>query len=234
LGPLVLLFVVRFLENTTKSNYTDQSTTKWLGMLSYSIALELQHQLVELTQKDINSLVVLGMEHPSVITLGKRANPQEEINVKLELLTDLNIQCYKVDRGGFATLHSPGQLVIYPILKLSNYGLTIKDYLCLLQKTTLEFFNHHNIKAFAKENSPGIYTENGKIAFFGIRVQRGVAFHGLSINVSNETEDFSLIKSCGSSLEKFDKMSSHKITVPLETLYKQWSDIFLYNLGEVT
>lgn len=170
------------------------------------------------------------MEHPSVITLGKRANPEVEIKTSLETLEDLNIQCYKVDRGGFATLHSPGQLVVYPIFKLSDYNLTVRSYLCLLQKTTQEFFERFGIKTFTKDNSPGLYTDNGKIAFFGIRVQKGVTFHGLSINVSNEIEDFALIKSCGTSSEKFDLMKSYGVCNPLEELYTEWVNIFLKKL----
>jgi lipoyl(octanoyl) transferase len=186
---------------------------------------------VSLLHKGRHSLTVLGMNHPSVITLGKRADPSKEIKIDLESLENLNIQYYKVERGGFATLHSPGQLVIYPVFKLENYNLSIKEYLCLLQKSTIEFFKHNGIKTFAKENSPGVYTEKGKIAFFGIRVQKGVVFHGLSINIQNELEDFGLIKSCGSNVESFDKMSFYDVTHSLEELFKQWSDIFLYNLG---
>ena len=197
----------------------------WLGRVPYSIALELQNELVEQSlQHEQDALI--GLEHPSVITLGKRAEPKDEIKVDLDSLNDLNIQYYKIDRGGHATLHSPGQLVIYPIINLSKYNLSVRDYLCVLQKTTLEFFNKYDIKSYAKENSPGIYTENGKIAFFGIRVTRGVSFHGLAINVCNNTEDFSLIKSCGSNFENFDQMKKHNVNESLEKLFNEWSYIF--------
>ncbi|MES2768310.1 MAG: lipoyl(octanoyl) transferase LipB [Bdellovibrionota bacterium] len=175
-------------------------------------------------------MTILGVEHPSVITLGKRAEPSEEIKITLDSLEDLNIQYYKVDRGGHATLHSPGQLVIYPILNLSEYGLTVRDYLCALQKSTIAFFDQLGIKTFAKEDSPGIYTKKGKIAFFGIRVKKGIAFHGLAINVSNDTEDFSLIRSCGASLETFDRVADHGVKMPLADLYSRWTDAFLENI----
>jgi lipoyl(octanoyl) transferase len=121
--------------------------------------------------------------------------------------------------------------VIYPILKLSDFNMSIRDYLCLLQKTTIEFFKNHGIETFTKDESPGVYTSSGKIAFFGIRVQKGVTFHGLSINVSNEIEDFSLIKSCGSNVEKFDQMTAYGISEPLEILFQKWMKIFLQKLG---
>lgn len=197
-----------------------------MGAVPYSIALELQHDLSDKIEADLHPTTILGVEHPSVITLGKRANPEEEIKVSLDSLDDLNVQCYKVDRGGHATLHSPGQLVIYPILKLSNYNLSVRDYLCVLQKTTIEFFNQLGIKTFAREDSPGIYTKNGKIAFFGIRVKKGVAFHGLAINISNEIEDFSLIRSCGINAEKFDKVQNYGVNQSLESFFHQWIEIW--------
>lgn len=162
------------------------------------------------------------MEHPSVITLGKRADPKEEIKINVDSLEDLNIQYYKIDRGGHATLHSPGQLVIYPILKLSEHNLSVRDYLCTLQRATIQFFKSLGIETHAKEDSPGIYTEKGKIAFFGIRVQKGVTYHGLSINVFNETEDFSLIRSCGTNQEKFDKIKDYGVDDSLESLFQKW------------
>lgn len=168
-----------------------------------------------------------------MITLGRRAEPEEEIKINIDSLEDLNIQYYKIDRGGHATLHSPGQLVIYPILKLSNYDLSVRDYLCVLQKTTIVFFKSYGIDTFAKEDSPGIYTSTGKIAFFGIRVKKGVAFHGLAINVSNEMEDFSLIRSCGMNTESFDQMSFYGVSEPLEQIYKRWTDTFLSFLKKV-
>jgi lipoate-protein ligase B len=200
-----------------------------LGRVPYAIALDIQNQWVERIL-NTSEMAILGLEHPSVITLGRRAKPEEEIKIKMDSLEDLNIQYYKVDRGGHATLHSPGQLVIYPILKLSSYGLSVRPYLCALQKATISFFAQYGIKTFAKEDSPGIYTEKGKIAFFGIRVKRGIAFHGLSINVTNEMDDFSLIKSCGTNFEKFDQMSLYGVSDSLDQLYCSWTDLFLQTL----
>jgi lipoyl(octanoyl) transferase len=201
-----------------------------LGTVPYSVALEFQHQLVQDIERNPKSMTILGVEHPSVITLGKRALPQEEIKIELSSLEDLNIQCYKVDRGGHATLHSPGQLVIYPIFNIQEYGLSVRDYLCALQKSTIAFFNQLGIKTYAKDNSPGIYTSQGKIAFFGIRVKKGTTFHGLSINVTNDTEDFSLIRSCGASTETFDKIASHGVKIPLDQLYSIWTNAFFQEL----
>ncbi len=201
-----------------------------MGTVPYSVALEFQHQLVQDIERNPKSMTILGVEHPSVITLGKRALPQEEIKIELSSLEDLNIQCYKVDRGGHATLHSPGQLVIYPIFNIQEYGLSVRDYLCALQKSTIAFFNQLGIKTYAKDNSPGIYTSQGKIAFFGIRVKKGTTFHGLSINVTNDTEDFSLIRSCGASTETFDKIASHGVKIPLDQLYSIWTNAFFQEL----
>lgn len=202
-----------------------------MGTVPYSVALELQHQLVDHIELNSKSMTILGVEHPSVITLGKRAIPEEEIKIDINSLDDLNIQYYKVERGGHATMHSPGQLVIYPIFNITEYGLSVRDYLCALQKSTIAFFKEIGINVYAKEDSPGIYTTTGKIAFFGIRVKKGITFHGLAINVSNEIEDFSLIRSCGANTETFDKISSYGIQKPLSELYAMWTDAFLKEIN---
>jgi lipoyl(octanoyl) transferase len=204
---------------------------KWLGTVPYSIGLELQHNFLEQIESHHHPGIILGMEHPSVITLGKRAEASEEIKVSMDSLDALDIQCYKIDRGGHATLHSPGQLVIYPIFKLADYGLTVKDYLCLLQKSTIEFFKEYGISCYAKDDFPGIYTENGKIAFFGIRVKKGTTYHGLSINVENDTENFSLIRSCGVQSETFDRMKNYGVQSSLEELFLLWVKFFRKKFG---
>jgi lipoate-protein ligase B len=205
--------------------------SQWIGTVSYSVALELQNQIAQKILTDQTQIHVLGLEHPSVVTLGKQGSVQKDVLVNLSTLEDLNIQYYQVDRGGHATLHNPGQLVIYPIANLKECDIGIKDYVCLLTKVTQEFFRKKNVETFCKEKNPGLFTSKGKIAFFGLRVLRGVTLHGLSINISNDLEEFSLIKSCGKEKENFDQLNSYLIqSENLEALFFEWNQIFTAHL----
>jgi lipoyl(octanoyl) transferase len=217
-------------KKTTKSNCIDSSgiNSQWLGSVSYSVALELQNEIAKNLLADTSKKVqILGLEHPSVVTLGKQGSVQADILVDLQTLDDLNVQYYQVERGGHATLHNPGQLVIYPMANLNECNIGIKDYVCLLTKVTQKFFKTKNVETFFKENDPGLFTNEGKIAFFGLRVSRGITLHGLSINISNNLEDFSLIKSCGKEKENFDLLNRHLTEdLDLKKLFYEWTEIF--------
>lgn len=198
---------------------------KWLGTIPYSIGLELQQELVETSIQKQKSYII-GLEHPKVVTLGRRASFEADIKVSPEDLDSLNYQYYRVERGGHATLHNPGQLVVYPILSLEKHGLTVRDYVCLLQKTTQKLLQEVGIESEWRDQNPGLYTSKGKIAFFGIRIKKGTTYHGLSLNVSNELEDFFVIKSCGKDSEIFDKVSLYDPNASCQNLFEKWCELF--------
>jgi lipoate-protein ligase B len=139
-------------------------------------------------------------------------------------LRERNIPIVGVERGGQATLHNPGQLVIYPHINLRARGVKVKEYVEHVELTTKRFLQRFGIDAFCKGDEPGLYTLRGKIAFFGVRVQRGFTSHGLSINVRNHIEDFGLIRSCGKSEESFSRMQDYGVTAPLSFLFKCWCE----------
>ncbi len=166
--------------------------SKWLGLTPYSKALDQQAQAWQQVHNKELSGVILGCEHPAVITLGRSAQRDSELKLQA---TDFEV--YQIDRGGQATLHNPGQLVIYPIISLNDYNLRIKDFIFLLEQVSINTLSELGVESFRKENSPGLYTENGKIVFIGIRIDQKITRHGISINVKNNLWDFDKIRICG-------------------------------------
>ncbi len=179
--------------------------------------------------------VILGCEHPVVVTLGRSADIQQSIYAHAQhetISSSLQLPVHVTDRGGLATLHSPGQLVIYPILPLRKYGMGVRDYVNLLEQTTIELLSNSGIESYVKEDS-GVYTKKGKIAFIGIRVEKGVSRHGLSLNVSNDLNLFSKIVSCGVSNRSLDLMQDYCAKqLQLSAVFEQWCHIFALNLSK--
>ena len=160
---------------------------------------------------------ILGMQHPAVITLGYRAHAENEI------LSADAIPTVKIDRGGLATIHSEGQLVIYPILQLSQYGLGVRQYVDLLLETTAHVLRQsYGISAQRDESGVGLFTAAGKIVFCGIKVKSGVTQHGLSINMKNDLALFRHIIPCGFQNPKFDKVENYVSEFSPKDFFDSW------------
>ena len=200
--------------------------TKWLDRMSYQDSLKVQQNFIRQSQ-DTGSCYLLGLEHKSVITLGLSAKGQD-ILVSSSMLKQKGITVVWTKRGGKTTCHSPGQLVIYPIVPLKKLQISIKEYVYLLEDVTRDFLKHFGIDCLPRDlkKPAAIYTQKGKIAFFGIQVQKGIASHGLAININNDLNIFSLIRSCGIDSEKMDSMSCYQKTKPSPLLLEQWSQLF--------
>ena len=200
--------------------------TKWLYCISYQRGLQMQQHFVE---KSIHTglCYVLGLEHFPVITLGLNAQVQD-ILTPSHILKQKNIEIVWTKRGGKATCHSPGQLVIYPIMPLKKFQLSVKQYVYLLEEVTRDFLKSLGVNLIKQKKGPvAIYTQKGKIAFFGVQIQRGIAFHGLSINISNDLNFFSLIRSCGIEFDSFDRVSHYCTTMtPSLAALEIWTAIF--------
>lgn len=191
----------------------------WLGNTSYKTALEFM--------KNSRSEELLGLEHPPVVTLGRRGSVEVDLTSKFD---SSNFELYKVERGGQATLHSPGQLVIYPLITLRKYGLGVRQYVAHLERATMETLFDYGVKSEKRCDEPGLYTNDGKIAFFGIRIQDGRTQHGLAINLHNDLELFNAINSCGRSREQFDSLSHQGYEVKSEEFFQRWCNNFKQGL----
>lgn len=188
---------------------------RWKGLTPYSKALNTQLQHHEAV--DEKGAVLLGYEHPQVITLGVRGNQAQDV------LSQDGFEVVKVDRGGEATLHNPGQLVVYPVLSLKQLNLGAREYVELLQTVTQETLSQIGIQTFIKPGCPGVYTTRGKMASFGVRIKNKVTYHGLAINVCNNLQDFKSIKACGVLGALVDQVSFYS-DITTKKLFFKWCE----------
>ena len=130
------------------------------------------------------------VEHDPVFTLGQAGKPEH-------VLAPGDIPVVKVDRGGQVTYHGPGQIVVYPLLRLPRLGIGVRDYVCRIEQAIIDTLAEWNIGAERQDGAPGVYVGRAKVAALGIRVRRGCTFHGLAFNVAMDLEPFRRINPCG-------------------------------------
>lgn len=205
----------------------DRISFQYIGHCSYKPALTVQQDcwLQVLATRSMG--FVLGVEHSNVVTLGKRGSLTADVMFPETQLSARDFEIVRTDRGGQATIHTPGQLVIYPILPLREMGFTVSSYVQLLLSVSIEVLAAYGIAAKCGENT-GLYTENGKICFVGIRVEKGVTRHGISLNISNDLSLFQVIRPCGMSGARIDSVLKASGQNPgLSEVFELWQKIFL-------
>jgi len=171
-----------------------------LGRIDFLSALAIQKKILQEVIQRASSDTIIFCEHPATITLGRLAR-EDNILAKRDLLNDLGIPVVDIDRGGDVTLHSWGQLVVYPIFNLVNHGRDLKKFLFNLEQVVIDFLQYFGIKGERRMGFTGVWIGNKKIASIGIGVRKWVTFHGIAININNDLDYFSFIRPCGMDVE---------------------------------
>lgn len=166
-----------------------------LGTVEYEAALRLQNRLAEARLREETEDVLLVLQHPPVITLGKSGKAHNVLAP--EKLAEKKIKVVYTDRGGDVTYHGPGQLVVYPILNLNLHGLSIPDYVWNLEEVTVRLLARFGIAAGRLEKLRGVWVGQEKICSLGVHLSRGISKHGLALNVNTNLDPFMLINPCG-------------------------------------
>jgi lipoate-protein ligase B len=174
---------------------------RWLGRIGYRDAWALQHELVERRIAGEIPDQLLLLEHPAVLTLGRNAE-DGHVRASAEELAARGIEVIRVERGGEVTYHGPGQLVAYPILALSRRGLLLRPMVRALEGAMVDTCLAFGVVADRRDGHPGCWCDvvgdaPRKIGALGIRVERGVSYHGIALNIDPDLADFDLIDPCG-------------------------------------
>ncbi|NPA80310.1 MAG: lipoyl(octanoyl) transferase LipB [Thermotogae bacterium] len=164
---------------------------EWLGTVPYSEAWELQRRLHAEVVSGGEERVLL-LEHPPVITLGKSAKP-ENLLVPEEELERRGVEVFRVDRGGDATFHGPGQLVAYFILRTESAKRTVEA----LEEVVKRSLNRVAALNFTEGPHAGVWVDGRKIASIGLALKRGATMHGFALNLTIDLSYFLLINPCG-------------------------------------
>jgi lipoate-protein ligase B len=163
--------------------------------MEYQEAYDLQLSMVEKVHSVQEPNTLLMLEHPHVYTKG-RLSKQSDVLLPEEDLAAQGIAVLETDRGGQVTYHGPGQLVVYPIVNLKDWGGPVK-YVRALEQVVIATLAEMGITANCESGNTGVWTGHGKIAAIGVKISRGIAFHGLSLNVNTDLTYYQHIIPCG-------------------------------------
>jgi lipoyl(octanoyl) transferase len=178
----------------------------YLGRVDYDDGLRLQAEIAGLRLQGRVENVLLLLEHPPVLTLGRNAR-RENVLASDELLTRRGVTLHEINRGGDVTYHGPGQLVGYPIFDLrslknaSGGRLGPVDFVRMMEEALIRLCGVYGVRAGRVKGLTGVWCGEGlqerKIGAIGIHVARGITSHGFAFNVRTDLRDFQLINPCG-------------------------------------
>ena len=171
-------------------------TLRLVGLTPYQRAFELQRERrAAIESGQLGNLLVL-LEHPPVLTLGRRADP-EHILLSDAQLREQEFETHRIDRGGDVTYHGPGQLVAYPILDLRQWRTSIRWYLRTLEEVLIHVLARYDLPGERVEGLTGVWVRGAKVAAIGVGIHNWVTTHGIALNVAPDMTHFTYIVPCG-------------------------------------
>ncbi len=159
--------------------------------------------------------VVWACEHEPVYTTGRRS-------VDNRLQARLDAALIHTDRGGEMTFHGPGQVMFYPVISLRRRRIAPRDYVRLLEQSCINLLAGLGVKSGRRKGLPGVWVQTGKIAAVGLRISRGVAYHGMALNVNVAPGWFEAINACGTGWPSVNLYSLISYFQAPEILAGQW------------
>lgn len=167
-----------------------------LGRVPYGPVLALQRRLHQARRAQLLPDLLLALEHEPVVTLGRDGSAQDLLLPEAELRRS-GVEVFSVERGGAATYHGPGQLVLYPILDLRALGMSLRGYVWALEEVMIRTGRAFGAELFRRPGLPGAWHPQGKVGFLGVYVRGWVTLHGLALNVDLRPNGFAWIVPCG-------------------------------------
>ena len=175
---------------------------EWLGRIGYREAWARQKTLLEQRAAGEIDDRILLLEHDPVLTLGRQADESHVLASPREL-GRRGIEVIRVERGGEVTYHGPGQLVGYPIIRLGDRGILVRPLVAALEAAMIATCARLGVAAIRRDGHPGCWIQGDpdrphrKIGALGLRIERGVSYHGIALNIDCDLRDFELIDPCG-------------------------------------
>ena len=192
--------------------------------IPYKKAMLFLNKRVEQVKNGDNKELIWILEHPRTYTAG--------ISFKKKEIIDKKIKIIETNRGGKITVHNPGQKIIYFVINLNNRKKDIRKLINAIELSIIEFLKILKIVAKKDKKNIGIWVKGKKIAAIGLRVSRWVAFHGFSINISNNLKEYLKVVPCGLSNTKITSVYSEKKIIP-KNFEMKLVNIFIKNINKI-
>ena len=193
-------------------------------LVPYKRAMNLLEKRVVDVQKGKEKELLWILEHPKIYTGGVRSKDSEILDKRIEYIS--------TNRGGKITLHNPGQKILYFVINLNKRKKDIRRFINIIEKSVIEFLNIYKISGKSDKKNIGIWVKNKKISAIGIRVKKWIAYHGCSININNNLQDYKKIIPCGLDNKKVTSLKDLGI-YKINNINENLERIFLKNLSKI-
>ena len=198
-----------------------------LGLIDYESGLAIQKETEQAVKLGTQPDTLLLLEHPHTLTIGRRGD-SSAVLLDAEQLQQRNVTVFETNRGGKVTYHGLGQLVGYPIVKLSPDREDVHRYMRDLEEVLIRALSDFGIEAFRIDGLTGVYTARGKIAAIGVHIARWVTTHGFALNVNTDLSYFNFIIAC-----EGEPVTSMEQLLGSETPLHEVEDRIVERFGEV-
>jgi lipoyl(octanoyl) transferase len=195
-----------------------------LGLVEYQPTWDAMKRLTADSTADTRDEIWL-VQHPPTFTQGLAGKPEH-------LLFNSDIPVVKIDRGGQITYHGPGQIIAYLLLDLRRWHIGVRDLVRLMEQAVIDVLAEYQITAQGREDAPGVYVGNAKIASLGLKIKNGYCYHGLAFNVNMDLTPFSYINPCGYAGLQVTQTCELGITAAIAELQAQLAQNLVHGLQQ--
>ena len=190
----------------------------------YKFAMNFLNKRVEKVKANRGRELLWILEHPTSYTAGIRSKSTEVLDKKIKIIS--------TNRGGKITLHNPGQKIIYFVLNLNKRKKDIRKLINSIEKSIIEFLKIYKVKGKKDKKNIGIWVNKKKIAAIGLRVSKWVAYHGCSININNNLNQYLKIIPCGLDNQKITSVYN-ETGIIIKNIEKKIRNIFIKNINKI-
>ena len=190
----------------------------------YERAMKLLEKRVVDVEKGKKKELLWILEHPRIYTGGVRSRESEILDKKIKYIS--------TNRGGKITLHNPGQKIVYFVINLNKRKKDIRRFINIIEKSVIEFLKIYKINGKSDKKNIGIWVKSKKISAIGIRVKKWIAYHGCSININNNLQDYKKIIPCGLDNKKVTSLKVLGV-YKINNVNKNLEKVFLKNLSKI-
>ncbi len=187
--------------------------TRFMGLVEYEPTWQAMKAFTAARNADTRDEIWL-LQHPPVYTQGQAGKPEH-------LLRANNIPVVKIDRGGQITYHGPGQIVAYLLLDLRRRKLNVRELVRLMEQAAIDLLAQHGVSAQGREDAPGVYVDDAKIAALGLKIKNGCCYHGLALNSDMDLSPFANINPCGYAGLRVTQAKDLGIRTPIAEMEQQ-------------
>jgi lipoyl(octanoyl) transferase len=197
---------------------------KSLGLVEYQPTWDAMRAFTAARTSETRDEIWL-VQHPPVYTQGLAGKPEH-------LLHSTDIPVIKIDRGGQITYHGPGQIVAYLLLDLRRWKINVRELVRLMEQAVIDLLGEFGVSAQGREDAPGVYVGDAKIAALGLKIKNGCCYHGLSFNVDMDLSPFANINPCGYVGLRVTQACELGITVSINELQAQLAQNLIQGLQQ--